>query len=271
MKDATNRHEIAAALRGMGLGPGDKVVLHSSLSSLGWVDGGADAVVDAFLDVLGPSGLLMVPTFNYAIEGVFDRNAPTLTGKITEAVLARPEAVRSCCPTHSVTAIGRQAPDFCADHHLREPLGIDSPIDRVAQAGGYVVLLGVTHTSNSTIHVGEAHAKLPYIRVPFSDNRPDTFAVRLWDGTVTTVHYREFPGCSRAFNAIEGPLRLGDYIRDFRISRACMLLMKGLDVINTVVEMAARRPDWLLCTDPHCWTCSRRRDVLRREGRLADE
>ncbi len=264
--DVLTRHDIMTALRGAGLGMEDKVVLHSSLSSMGWVDGGADAVVDAFLEVLGPGGLLMVPTFNYRMDGVFDRDAPTLTGRITEAVLARPEAVRSCCPTHSVTAIGEAAEQFCADHHLRQALGIDSPLDRVAQAGGFVMLLGVLHNTNTTVHIGEARAELPYVRVPFDDVTPHSFRVRLWDGTVTTVHYSEFPGCSGAFGALEGPMRLVNRIKDFRINRARVQLTTGMDIIETVKEMVAERPDWLLCNDPACRTCPRRRQVLREEG-----
>ena len=55
--------EIQQSLKDLGLGPGDHVLVHSSLSSLGPVEGGAVTVVDAFLDVLSPEGTLVVPTF----------------------------------------------------------------------------------------------------------------------------------------------------------------------------------------------------------------
>ena len=57
------KQEIIAGLREMGLTTGDKVLLHSSLFSLGNVEGGPDAAIDAFLEVLGSDGTLLVPVF----------------------------------------------------------------------------------------------------------------------------------------------------------------------------------------------------------------
>ena len=59
---SATRESIATDLGRLGIARGDVVFLHSSLRSLGWVAGGAEAVIDAFLDVLGPEGLLAVPT-----------------------------------------------------------------------------------------------------------------------------------------------------------------------------------------------------------------
>ena len=59
------RDDTAAALRELGLRSGDIVFLHSSLRSMGTVDGGSDAVVDAFLEVLGSKGTLAVPVFTF--------------------------------------------------------------------------------------------------------------------------------------------------------------------------------------------------------------
>src|SRR5438876_5237741 len=59
------RDEIARDLRALGLRAGDSVLVHSALSRIGFVQGGAPAVVDAFLDVLGPEGTLAVPAFPF--------------------------------------------------------------------------------------------------------------------------------------------------------------------------------------------------------------
>ncbi|MCJ7750674.1 MAG: AAC(3) family N-acetyltransferase, partial [Armatimonadetes bacterium] len=66
---AVTRRRIADDLSRLGLAEGDVVFFHSSLTSLGWVDGGAEAVVDAFLDVVGPDGLVIVPTLTFCFAG----------------------------------------------------------------------------------------------------------------------------------------------------------------------------------------------------------
>jgi len=87
------------------------VLVHSSLSSLGCVEGGADAVIDALLDVLGPGGTLVVPTLT-GTESLSAENPPRYdpdatpcwTGRVPETLRRRPGAMRSLHPTHSVAA-----------------------------------------------------------------------------------------------------------------------------------------------------------------------
>ena len=88
-----SRGDIALVLERLGLSAGDSVFVHSSLSSMGHVSGGAEAVADALLDVLGPRGTLMVPTFTFSGTTAFDaRNSPSKTGAVTEAIRGRPPA-----------------------------------------------------------------------------------------------------------------------------------------------------------------------------------
>jgi hypothetical protein len=107
------------------------------LSSFGRVEGGADSVLDAILEVIGPKGNLMLPTFNYTRpipEPYFDPAAtPGHTGAIPEAGRKRAGAVRSLHPSHSVAVIGPDAVELTRDHLKVRALGIGSPIDRLAQ------------------------------------------------------------------------------------------------------------------------------------------
>ncbi|WP_347246334.1 AAC(3) family N-acetyltransferase, partial [Thermogutta sp.] len=134
----TKQH-IIDGLRELGLRAGDTVVVHSSLSSFGKVQGGAETVVEALLEVLGPEGTLAVPTFNFEPD-VFDPDStPSVVGQITEAVRKLPGAIRSKHPTHSVAAIGRLARVITEGHENVSPFGRGSALFKLLQANGKVL------------------------------------------------------------------------------------------------------------------------------------
>lgn len=252
------RAELASDFRRIGLDRGDAVVLHSSLRSIGRVDGGAETVVAALFDVLGPEGLLVAPTYTYWTQRFDPASDPSLTGRITEVIRLWPGAVRSWHPTHSVAAIGRGAAEICEGHHRVGAVSRGSPLDRLAARGGKIVLLGVGHVANSTIHVGEVHADAPYLDIPFSADSFTSATVVTPAGDVT-VPILQPSGCSRAFGAIEQPLRQRGAIRDGSVGEALVQVMRGLDVIETVVDLLRDDPAALLCNDPESYRCAQAR------------
>jgi len=160
----TTKLDITSGLRSAGVREGDSLVVHSSLRAIGPIDGGAEAVIDALLDAVGRDGTVAMPTFNYSRPAVsiYDaRETPGRTGMLTELFRKRPNALRSDHPSHSMAAIGQRAAEYLADHPKHGAFGLGSPLDRIAAAGGHVLLIGVSHLSNSTIHVGETHAGVP--------------------------------------------------------------------------------------------------------------
>jgi aminoglycoside 3-N-acetyltransferase len=229
----------------IGLRPGDRVVVHSSLRAVGR---DAEELLDELLDAVGPSGLVVMPTFTYDNE-TFAPDAPGRTGALAEALRRRPAAVRSAHPTYSLAAIGPGAAELLEGHERVGATGIDSPLDRLAAADGLVLLLGVGHTSNTTAHVGEFHANAPYLGIPFDPAWP-------------THGYDRFPGCSRAFGVLERPLREQGSIRDGKIGNALAQLVRGSAVIDATVELLRADLAALLCTDPACYRCSRARAAL---------
>jgi aminoglycoside 3-N-acetyltransferase len=259
---------IERELRRLGLQRGDKLFVHSSLSSMGHVVGGADTVIDAILEVIGPEGTLMVPTFtpNCALFDV--RRTPSKTGLITETLRRRPEAVRSWHPTHSVAAIGREAKELTRDHLQFRALGKGSPVDRLAKRGGYVLLLGVGHNRNSTVHVGEAWAEVGYIDVkPYSHAISEAVVITPDGQRIRTRLFRQ-PGCAWGFVKLEPHLRQRGAIRDGKIGNASVQLMCAQAIIDSVIEVVKDRPDALLCERPECEHCRNSRAKLRSLGLL---
>ena len=252
------RQELANDLRQLGVEQGHAVVVHSSLRSLGEVEGGAATVVGALLDVLGPSGLLVFPTFTYRTQVFNPATEPCLTGRIPETGRSWPGAVRSWHPTHSVAAIGEGATMLCAYHHLVGGFDLDSPLDRLAARGGYVLLLGVGHNTNSTVHVGEAHAKVPYLDVPFGPNAFTTAKV-ITPHDEIEVPIKHPPGCSKAFGAVEKVLRGHGWVRDGTVGKALVQRVPSQAVIEATVEILQADPAGLLCTDPQCYRCTQSR------------
>ncbi len=163
------KNQIKDNLAGLGIVEGDVVFFHSSLKSIGQVEGGPDAVLDAFLETIGESGTLVLPALCMYDFGHLDRegiqrewdidNKPTFTGIIPETFRKRPGVLRSDNSTHSVTAIGRYANEIVKDHANAHrsgewvsdrPLwvsdgafGDNSPWDKLYQLDAKYLLIGV--------------------------------------------------------------------------------------------------------------------------------
>ena len=176
------RESIAADLRRLGVAAGMTLLVHSSLSSLGWVSGGPVAVVQALLDVLTPEGTLVMPAHTsgnsdpaqwqnppvpeawwqviYDTMPAFDpRTTPTREmGAIAETFRVWHDTLRSNHPTDSFSAWGRHAHLIAGAHELDYGLGEHSPLARVYDLDGFVLLLGVGFGNNTSFHLAEYRA-----------------------------------------------------------------------------------------------------------------
>ena len=249
------KQDIIDGLNDLGLKAGDTVVVHSSLSSFGQVEGGVEAVVDALLEVVGPRGTLAVPTFNFE-PGVFDLGAtPSITGRITEAVRRRPGAIRSKHPTHSVTAIGPLAQAITENHDKVDPFGRGSALFKLLQAKGKVLQLGTTQTTCSMVHVAEEIVGVPFLE------RQRNVGVKMPDGKVIRKWIRR-PGCSQGFNVLDEPLRQRGQLAETIIGKCRARLMSARDLVQAAVEMLQADPESLLCTRPDCGNCAEARAII---------
>jgi aminoglycoside 3-N-acetyltransferase len=239
------RVDLVAGLRALGIERGDLLQVHSSLSRLGYVEGGAETVVDALLEVVGPVGTVMVPTFNHGRAEIYDaRETPSVSGAVTEALRRRPEAFRSLHPTHPYGAIGPEAEALVAGHLEVDTFDRRSPLGKLADQGGYVLLLGVGMRANTAAHIGEWMARVHCIGFNWEPRR-----VRLEDGRIIPawgVVWRDGP-CLIEWDPLEERMRSRGMIRDGRIGDGEAHLMRALDVIEVTYEMTQE-----LC--PRCST-----------------
>ncbi len=245
--------EIADRLHDGGLRPGGSVMLHSSYKSLGGVEGGPGAVIDAFCEVLGPAGTLMAPTllFNGSHERFLAnypddidlRVTPSRMGVLTETVRGREGAVRSVHPTHPAAAVGGRAEEMTRLHHLDETaVGPNSPWALNAAAGGWIVLLGVTHTCNTTLHyLEEAYTHWALADEPVEVSLIDTAGQR------RTMRIRPHrAGLKREYLKVELVLKEAGLQTDVTIGEATVRLVRAAGLVERIGRIVREQTDFLL-------------------------
>lgn len=174
------RKSLGLELKKLGLGATDLVLVHTSMSRLGWVCGGPVAVIQALLDVLTPTGTLIMPAHSSdltnpsrwqapavpplwmeAIRKEMPAFDPRLTptrgmGVVAESFRTWPEVRRSHHPSGSFCALGPKAEEVLANQDLSDPFGMSGPLGYLYQNGGKVLLLGIQHGSNTSLHLAES-------------------------------------------------------------------------------------------------------------------
>ena len=201
------RSQLIADLERLGVREGAIAMVHASLSSLGWVVGGSQTVVEALLAALGPHGTLCAQAswedipfglatwpapWRDAYEAefpAFDRElsaAAPYEGRLAERIRTWPRARRSANPATGIVAIGARAAELTADHRLDDGFGPGTPYARVVDARGQIVLLGAPLRAISLLHHAESIARAPKrwttYRLPLSTGWTAIREIDVWNG-----------------------------------------------------------------------------------------
>jgi aminoglycoside 3-N-acetyltransferase len=261
--------EIASGFRSLGLIPGRPVIVHTSMTALGEIHGGAAVLLGALTTVF-PG--IMAPTHTYTtmltpLEGPPDNGmvygaghdlnamaepyrpdmpADHMMGILPEMLRQHPQAKRSMHPILSLAGV--QVDHLLEVQTLQNPL---APFHELYEAEGYVLLLGVGHSVNTTLHFAEQLAgRRSFIRWALTREG--------------VVECPGFPGCSMGFDAISP--YLADITRAVRFGSALVRAIPVREMVITAATLIREDPLALLCEDPACERCAAVRAEVEKTG-----
>jgi aminoglycoside 3-N-acetyltransferase IV len=228
--------EVTRQLRNLGVQPGGVLLVHSSFRAVRPVEGGPMGLIQALRDALGPGGTLVMPSWTGSDDEPFDPTstpaAPDL-GIVPETFWRLPGVARSAHP-FAFAAAGPRADLITADPVPLPPHIPESPVGRVHELDGQVLLLGVGHDADTTIHLAEILAGVPY-RLP-------RHCTVVREGRPVRVEYGENDHCCARFALVDGWLRERGLQSEGSVGHAEARLVRARDVVRVALEHLSRDP-----------------------------
>jgi aminoglycoside 3-N-acetyltransferase len=249
---------LADHLRACGVVEGQTVLTHTAMSKLGWVIGGAQAVIMALLAAVGDTGTIIMPTNTSNNTDPAEWQHPPVPqewwqtirdhtpafdplttptremGVVPELFRTWPGAVRSAHPAFSLAAVGRHAAYIVADHAHDDEFGESSPVGKLYELDGSVLLLGVGHGNNTSLHLAEHRADHPRKRALHTGSAMMVDGRREWVAYGTMeVDDGDFEQIGAAFDVAHG-------VTVQRIGDADVRFFKQRAVVDFAVEWMER-------------------------------
>jgi len=253
--------QLKSDFRRLGVESGDTVLIRASLGAVGWLNGGADAFIDALIESVGTEGTIVSLAFTGGFflrkarrEDAFNLTKKSYAGALPNAMINRDGAYRSRHPMCSFVAVGKHAENVTKDHNENSPAY--EPVRNIVELGGKCVLVGCVKSSPGFTTTHLAEADLGYL---------DSLPVLPW---LRSVYYeavdgdlklfrRQDPGlCSNSFYksyalyAREGVLRAGF------VGKAYSILAPAKECYEIDLETLRKDRKFNICGSTDCWTCN---------------
>jgi len=250
--------DFIKAFQELGLISESQVLVHTSLSALGGIAGGAETIAGALLAtvsvVITPTfttKTMIIPPFGPEDNAIhydssnqgetigepfrIDLPADRALGELAEVIRRYPRAYRSNHPLLSFAGVN--AKDLLSTQSLEDPW---APIRRLADSDGDVLLIGVDHRANVSLHYAGLLA-----------GRKQFLRWAIWDGKVVEVP--NWPGCSKGFHSIAP--KLEGVVREAPLGSTSLQAIPLRDLVNIAKGWIREDPEALLCQDPDCEYC----------------
>jgi aminoglycoside 3-N-acetyltransferase len=233
-------------LRQLGIDDQGTLLVHSSMKSMGEVEGGADTVLDALTEYM-KEGLLVLPTHTWSTINADNpmfhvESSPCCVGILPELFRKRPDVVRSWHPTHSVAALGRDAEAFTKDDHLFDtPCARGSAWGKLLDRKATILLVGVDLKRNTFIHGIEEWVDIPGRLT----DEPEMLSTVLPDGTEISVPSRRHCGLSWSehFWKVDDVLERKGAMRKGQLGDAVVRVCDAAMLTEVITDMLQDNPD----------------------------
>jgi aminoglycoside N3'-acetyltransferase len=226
---------VAAQLRSLGMKVGGVLLAHSSYRAARPVASGPRGLIEAMERALGPDGTLVMPSWTGDDDSPFDPGTTPPAddlGVLPQTFWSLPGVERSD-HAFAFAARGRQASAVVSTAVVLPPHRIESPVGRVLELDGQILLLGVGHDANTMLHLAEVLENVPY-RLP-------KYFTALIEGHPRRIDYMENDHCCQRFALMDGWLRERGLQREGKVGYAHARLLSARDVVD--VARAELRTD----------------------------
>lgn len=245
------KEDIVFSLECMGIKKGDTLLLHSALTSVGKIEGGADAVIDAFLEAIGEEGTLVMSTLTGWFEPFNAETSPSAVGYLSETFRKRKNVLRSLHPVHSVAAYGKNAEYITKDHDKCETgCGEGTPYLKIAELNGKAILLGVDMDRNTTMHSMEEAIDAKYL---LTLDIPAPTYIDDYKNKKFTL--KKFPPGHRDFLSMTPILRNKRLMTEGKIGNALVKVIDVKPMFELGKELMEKDPLLFICENENCNSC----------------
>lgn len=230
------RSEVAAQARALGVRAGGVLLIHTSYRAARPVAGGPAELIGALRDALGPQGTLALPCWTGDNDAPFDPEttpADRDLGIVPEALRRLPGARRSSHP-FAFAAIGPKAAAIVDTPFLFPAHAPGSPVGRVHDLGGQVLLIGCGHDANTSLHLAELIGGAPY--------RIRHHVTVMENGAPRRIEFEENDSCCQLFARADGWLRAAGLQREGLIGHAPSRLFDAQDAVRLAARQVRRDP-----------------------------
>lgn len=274
-KSFCSKEDIVLALRKAGVKEGDLLLIHSSLSAFGRIEGGAETAIDAILEAVGKSGTVLFPAFTspyICFENSvnknrryrpYDKNDPSQiwVGKISQAFVKRPGVFRSAHITHSFAGAGPLAEECLKGHQENDPPACRrSPLGKLLEFKGKIIYFGSGLGSTTFLHFLEDEIALPYLKKALCVVKDGNGKKRMELIPNHLPGHRDFyaskTGDDKFFSKA---FAKGLEITKTPLGLGWICALEAAQLYELGMKLLRDDPNILLCDNPECLFCSQNR------------
>jgi aminoglycoside 3-N-acetyltransferase len=239
---------IAEELVSLGIGGDGVLVVHTAFSAFGGRAGAPADLIAALRMAAGARGTLVMPSMSDDDEHPFDRQRTPCIGMgiVADTFWRMPGVSRSDSP-HAFAAIGPHAQEITAPHPIDVPHGLDSPIGRAHELDAEILLLGVGHDADTTVHLAENLARVRY-KLP-------KYATVQRDGQLARHHYHEIDHCCANFALVDNWLEARGHQQRGFVAGAPARLVGAREVVATALDHLRENETVFLHPPGACTEC----------------